>query len=247
MKFYEMLVNHYDAIFPVKDDALKFLLRDLEVGDRILDAACGTGGYALALAEAGMNIVGVDLDEQMVALAMEKRERQGLDLDFIVSDMRNLDLISTGDLRRIYCIGNSLVHLKTMDDVRSFLKTSFELLKPGGDMVIQIINYDRILDHGIEGLPTVAVPDKDIIFERIYGYDESSHTIDFRSILHVDGETKEASLHLLPLRKDELLRALKEAGFHQTDIQGGFNGEPFNDASMPLVVKAEKAEKTEKS
>lgn len=247
MKFYEMLVNHYDDIFPVKEDALKFLLRDLEEGDRILDAACGTGGYALALAEAGMNIVGVDLDEQMVALAMEKRDRLGLDMDFIVSDMRNLDLISTGDLRRIYCIGNSLVHLKTLDDVRSFLKTAYALLKPGGDMVIQIINYDRILDHGIEGLPTVAVPDKDIVFERIYGYDESSHTIEFRSILRVAGETKEASLHLLPLREKELLRALKEAGFTRTDIQGGFGGEPFNEASMPLVVKAVKADKTEKS
>ena len=45
----------------------------LDEGERVLDVGCGPGRHALALARRGMNVVGVDLSEDFIALARETR------------------------------------------------------------------------------------------------------------------------------------------------------------------------------
>jgi len=56
-------------------------------GDRVLDMACGTGNAAIAAAERGASVVGVDLSSALVGIARERAERAGLaDAAFLVGD-----------------------------------------------------------------------------------------------------------------------------------------------------------------
>ncbi len=240
MKFYEMLFKHYDDIFPFNKETYTFLREGLEENDKVLDVACGTGLYAIALKKEKMRVCGLDLDENMVAIAEEKAIEAGVKPDFVVSSMLNLDLVSDGDLKRIFIIGNSLVHLKSLNEVSSFFHLCHELLNDEGDLIIKILNYDRIVNEKIAKLPTLEVPSKGICFERNYHYDEDSDMIEFSSTLHVQGETQEASIHLLPLRKNDLIGELEAAGFKAMEIYSGFSKEPFSAKSMALVVKAKK-------
>lgn len=238
MKFYEMLVKYYDDIFPMNDETYSFIRQDLIEGDKVLDVACGTGTYTLPLQKEGILAFGVDLEESMIEVAEEKAKKEGIRSDFVVASMLNLDLVSDGDLRRIFIIGNSLVHLKSLDEIRTFLMLCYELLMSGGDLIVQIINYDKILDNDIKSLPTIEVPEKGVTFSRNYFYDLTSHSIEFASKLTVNGEVQESSVYLFPLRKDELIEELKNAGFKDIETFKNFKGEPYEKEAMPLIVKA---------
>lgn len=240
LKFYEMLFQYYDAIFPFNKETYGFLREDLKKDDKVLDVACGTGTYSIALQKEDITLCGVDLDENMIALAENKAKEAGVKPDFVVSSMLNLDLVSEGNLRRIFIIGNSLVHLKSRDEVRTFLKLCHELLEDGGDVIVKILNYDRILDEKIHTLPTLEVPLKGIIFERTYNFDEDSDMIEFSSKLQAQGNTEEASVYLLPMRESALLQDLTVTGFKEIEIYGSFKKEPFTSESPTLVIKAKK-------
>ena len=54
----------------------------------VLDAGCGTGRVAIELARRGLEVVGVDLDPDMLAAARAKAS----DLTFVQADLASLDL-----------------------------------------------------------------------------------------------------------------------------------------------------------
>ncbi|WP_231114740.1 class I SAM-dependent methyltransferase [Lentzea aerocolonigenes] len=60
----------------------------------VLDAGCGTGRVAIELARHGIEVVGADLDESMLAYARE----QAPDITWVRSDLALLDLGRTFDV-----------------------------------------------------------------------------------------------------------------------------------------------------
>ncbi|NHC13067.1 class I SAM-dependent methyltransferase [Motilibacter deserti] len=59
---------------------------------RILDAGCGTGRVAIRLAELGHDVVGVDLDPSMLAVARERAPQ----VPWLEADLARLDLAAAG-------------------------------------------------------------------------------------------------------------------------------------------------------
>lgn len=73
---YDGLADWYDTEFqpkPLESETWEVLLRLLGDGSgSLLDVGCGTGDYALGLAERGWDVAGVDLSEDMVRRAQTK-------------------------------------------------------------------------------------------------------------------------------------------------------------------------------
>lgn len=61
-------------------------------GQRFLDLACGTGAVAEAAAEAGADVVGVDIAPGLIDQAKERAQQRGLSIDYRVGDAEALDL-----------------------------------------------------------------------------------------------------------------------------------------------------------
>ncbi len=53
-------------------------LLGLEAGMRVLDVGCGPGRHALALARRGIEVLGVDISERFIGVAIEVADREGL-------------------------------------------------------------------------------------------------------------------------------------------------------------------------
>ena len=53
------------------------------------------------------------------------------------------------------CFGNTLVHLQSIELMGKMLKGVFAVLKPGGHFLLQILNYDFILDEQVSELPLI--------------------------------------------------------------------------------------------
>ena len=61
----------------------------------VLDLGCGTGTLTELLARAGFDMIGVDNSEEMLEIAIQKRERSGSDILYLLQDMREFELYGT--------------------------------------------------------------------------------------------------------------------------------------------------------
>ncbi|MBQ2803886.1 MAG: class I SAM-dependent methyltransferase, partial [Lachnospiraceae bacterium] len=60
----------------------------------VVDLGCGTGTLTELLYEKGYDMIGVDVSESMLNIAMEKREKSGAQILYLLQDMRELELYS---------------------------------------------------------------------------------------------------------------------------------------------------------
>ena len=242
MDFYRGISAYYDRIFPVDPTALSFLDSKAKPASRILDIACGTGGYSLSLAERGHRVTGVDLDRAMIRAARSKAGDLERAPDFRVMDMLSMTAALDPGFDLIFCIGNSLVHLKSDEQIGQLLADCRTLLLTQGVLVLQIINYDRILALGLTGLPTLYDETAALEFLRSYDLDPEGGVVNFRTELRVGrGAGQRVIRNQIPLRivtSEQLGRLVGAAGFGGLELFGGFGGKPLSSESLALVLVA---------
>jgi SAM-dependent methyltransferase len=85
-------------------DLVEALLRE-QGGRRVLDAGCGTGRVAIELAARGHEVVGVDLDDGMLAAARAKAP----DLRWVTADLAALDATVGGPFDVVVLAGNVMI------------------------------------------------------------------------------------------------------------------------------------------
>ncbi|OHD25623.1 MAG: hypothetical protein A2064_08185 [Spirochaetes bacterium GWB1_66_5] len=244
MDFYESISAYYDHLFPVDAQAVRFLAARARAGSCVLDLACGTGGHAVELARLGHRVTGVDLDQAMIHLAQAKAGAAGGKggPDFRVLDMREAGKSLPAGYGLVYCIGNSLVHLESEQAIGEALAGWRGLLERGGSLVVQILNYDRILARHVVELPTLVSEEPPLRFVRRYGYSVGDRVVQFRTELTVreaGGErTVSNTVPLWILRREALERLARQAGFQDLEVYSGFGGEPLGPDSLPLILCA---------
>lgn len=240
MGFYEEISKYYDYIFPVGQEQLNLVQGVFDKGGKILDVACGTGTYTLALAKMGYDMTGADISRSMIDMARANARRQGLDTAFYVADMMNLSNFGSNSFDGVMCMGNSLVHLPDEASVLTALKEFHCILKDAGKLLLQIINFDRVLKYNVEELPTIRNDEIGLIFTRKYHLDQQG-CIDFITELTVNGQSFENSVKLLPLQSESLVSMLSKAGFSHIRLYGGFGKQLFDaNNSFLLIVETVK-------
>lgn len=240
MKFYTELSKVYDIVFPLDEDTVKFLSRDVKQGDNVLDLACGTGQYSIEIGKSGGNVTGIDLNGEMINIAEKKSS--GLNTSFIEGDMTDFDRISNKKYNLIFCIGNSIVHLNSIDDIRRFIYDIYSSLEDGGAMILQTINFNRILKYNIDSLPTIKRADEGIEFIRKYEFSKGEKKLNFITELIIKDGMNESkysnSVPLIMFLKEDAVSIIRESGFRNIEIYGGFNNKEYNDDSYAMIIKA---------
>ena len=149
--FYNNISGNYDEMFNFKNDldsAESFItkLKEQFNFETALDIGCGTGSYTIALARSGAKATGMDLSKLMIDEAQKNSLAYRLDINFINSGMEKMLSNINGKFDLIVCMGNTLPHLLHKKDLFSMLDACKQLLNPGGHLVLNLLNYDRILD-----------------------------------------------------------------------------------------------------
>jgi SAM-dependent methyltransferase len=97
---------------------------------RILDLGCGTGWTSWFLAKSGYDVVGQDIAQDMIDLAVKNGERYGTSsAKFVVSDYESAEYHEEFDAALFY---DSLHHA---EDEGAAIRCAFRALKPGGALV----------------------------------------------------------------------------------------------------------------
>jgi SAM-dependent methyltransferase len=137
---YDPIASGYDLLtadWPYQDwlEAIERVARDHGLrGDRVLDAACGTGKSFLPLLDRGYRVTAVDASRTMAAIAAAKA---GGRADVRVADLRALPRYGHGfDL--ITCLDDVVNHLPTEADVVLALRGLRRNLAPGGLLIFDV-------------------------------------------------------------------------------------------------------------
>jgi len=235
MDFYKMLSEYYDDIFCDIGDEVAFISSHISrKDDRILDVACGTGQHSVALYEMGYRkIEAIDLEPESIKQAKSKV----IEINFITGSMLDLKKYYTGSFSLIFCIGNSIAHLTSANEVRMFLNDAFSLLFTGGVLILQCINYDRIYSGKVTSLPVIQK--NDVKFER--KYELGPEKVRFTGVLKTGKTETVSSIDLLAVRYDMLKQMLIAAGFKNTHFYGDFLKNPYApESSYALVTWSKK-------
>ena len=216
---------------------------------RVLDTACGTGQHAIALAQRGYEVAGADLSAGMIALARQNAAVTSNTIPFIVAGFGQLADRLGGDFDALLCLGNSLPHVLTAQELAATLADFSAALCPGGLLVIQNRNFDAVMAERARWMGPQAHRDGDgeWLFLRFYDFN-SDGTLAFNvvTLRRSDGgewrQQVEATL-LRPWRHATLREAVAEVGFHDVTCYGDMVGVPFDpQTSGNLVVTALKGE-----
>ncbi|MEW6244246.1 MAG: class I SAM-dependent methyltransferase [Bacillota bacterium] len=236
--FYKVLSRYYHEVFPLNETALRFLKEELDrVSARVvLDLACGIGTYSVALAKVGFSVTGTDLEETLITLARENADKDRVNVRFSVSDMKD---VGESPIRydAVICIGNSLAHLLRDEDLRRTISGVARVLRPGGTLVVQVVNFDRVLRLG--GLELPRKQTDNLVFTRRYVPD-GEEQVRFFSRLTVNGEIYDNEIKLRAVTSSVLIGLLTNEGFEPIRVFGDFNRAPYEGDSPAIVVVADR-------
>ncbi|MGB9870216.1 MAG: class I SAM-dependent DNA methyltransferase [Anaerolineae bacterium] len=210
----------------------------------ILDAACGTGMHAVALAQRGYRVAGADPSPGMIARARANAAAAGVEVRFEVAGFGELAARFGRGFDGLLCLGNSLPHVLTREALRAALADFAACLRPGGVLLVQNLNYDRILSRRERWMEPQAhrEGEREWLFLRFYDFDpDGLLTFHVVRLYRAGGpwEQRVLSTRLGPLRQAELAAALKESGFPSIALYGDMQGLPFDpDRSPNLMIVA---------
>jgi glycine/sarcosine N-methyltransferase len=203
---YENLATIYDQLFPFNHEAIKqFLKPYLKSSGTAIDLGSGTGRLTHLIAHVPMEVIGIDLSQSMVAYAKKKYP----ELQFLYEDMISYLKNNEHLYDLMTCFGNTLVHLKP-HQLNLLFKYAFLRLKHQGHLVIQLLNYDRILRDKPSHLKKLIFGQNSL--QRHYTY--LNDTIVFETILTKGDQTFTlGNQTLFPHRSAWLIEQAKAIGF----------------------------------
>jgi glycine/sarcosine N-methyltransferase len=222
---------------------------------RVIDVGCGTGQHAVLFSSWGIDVVGLDPDPEMIAGARENGAAAGSQARFFEGGFGDLARLDLGPVDAVTCTGNALPHVNGIAGLRDALADFATVLRPGGIVVLHLLNHDRLIGGKIRSIPPVVreTAEGTWVFLRVMDYVEDGIRFDFVTLHRPSGgwesdapweTSSRRSLHTA-LPTALLVSEAKSAGLTSARLDGDHRGrefDPSSDESVILVVTKEAAD-----
>ena len=178
----------------------------------VLDLGCGTGTLTELMYRKGYDMIGTDISEEMLNVAMEKRAEKGDSILYLLQDMRELELYST--VGTVYSVCDSLNYILEEEELSAVFSLVNNYLYPKGIFIFDfntVYKYEKVI-----GDTVIAENREDCSFIWENFYDPES-------------EINEYDLTVFVQQEEGLFRR-----FTETHYQRGYRG----DQMKSLVERA---------
>ena len=237
-EFYDLFMDN----IPYKEwcDYLISLLKEYNIHNGlVLDMGCGTGNITELLASSGYDMIGIDNSEDMLTAAMDKRYDSGLDILYLLQDMREFELYGT--VAAAVSICDSMNYILEYDELVTVFKLVNNYLDPQG---IFIFDLNTIFKYENMGDTVIAENREEgsFIWENSYFKDKRLNQYDLTIFAKDEDEryTKFEETHIQRgYTLDEIKNALKDAGLEFVTSYSAFTREPVkgNEDRIYIIAK----------
>jgi SAM-dependent methyltransferase len=237
---YDVMIN-WDARLEREGPFFQKIFQERGVG-KVLDSAAAGGRHVRYFREQGYEAHGSDFSGEMIAEC--RRADPSHASDYFVSDFRDLANKASAPYDAALCLGCSLPHLPTESNFSKALDNFAAILKPGGVLITQFVNFDKILKYGerIRPLNHTVRADGEYFFLRVYDFISVTEMVIHLNILikrGMDWEWKTQSTTLFPITAGSYLELLEKSGFRDIQCYGDYTFSPYEEeTSSDLVVVA---------
>jgi len=193
----------------------------------VLDAGCGTGGYAVELTKRGFRVTGVDRSSHLLAVARKKAAVAGLEIPFIVGDLLTLNAARQYDA--ILCRGvlNDIVEER---DRKQIFHSFAALLRRGGVLILDVRDWEQTIQT------KSAMP----VFRK--KVDVDGQPLEFTSITELDRSNKMLRIQETHKYRDDesrydfTMKCWTKAELADNMAVAGFGNVEFFDSYGPKLV-----------
>ncbi len=237
MDLYNCLADYYDEIFPFLDNKKAFF-KPWMLADKmkkVLDIGCATGEFAFYAESFAKSVIAIDLDEELLKRAKQKKAKSESQVEYYQMNMLDIGQRFQKQFHLLTCLGNTLVHLQSLQEIKNFMADCQKILLEKGVFIFQIVNYDRIIKQNIKSLP--EIDKSQYQFKRYYDYDRDAKLIRFRTelILKESSQSFSNEHFLYPLKWKEINNILSDLGF-RAEFFGDFSGSDYTADSPALIA-----------
>jgi SAM-dependent methyltransferase len=206
-------------------------LRALAGGGRALEMAIGTGRVAVPLAEAGVDVAGIELCQPMID---QLRTKAGAERIPVVQGSMTTERVE-GTFSLVFLVFNGISNVLTQDEQIAVFENAARHLAPGGRFVIELWVPDlQALPPGRTGSVFAARPGylAADVFDTV-----EQHVVSHHVTFDRDGGTaarifRSPHRYIWPAELDLMARI---AGFRLESRHGGWSDEPFTADSRDHV------------
>lgn len=214
----------------------------------VVDLGCGTGTLTELLADEGYDMIGIDNSQEMLSIAIAKKEESGRDILYLNQDMRELELYGT--VGAVISICDSLNYLLEEEEIEKTFRLVNNYLYPGG---IFIFDFNTVYKYeSVIGDATIAENREEcsFIWENYYDSEEQINEYDLTVFVRACGENQEpekdmfrrfTEIHLQRgYTLEQMTRLIGEAGMEFVmAVDADTHGEIREDSERIYVIARE--------
>jgi len=234
--YYDKMIDFYSALEKRKILLSNFIDDNIKT---VADVGCGTGVDSISLSQLGLNVTAFDPSIEMINIAKENCKRANAKIDFNNFSASIIPKTFYNKFDLVVSLGNTIANINPKQLEKSFSKF-YKMLKSDGKVLIQILNYEKILKDQ-ERIVNITKRDNEYF---IRFYDFGKRDLTFNILRFSSDKTLEKEListKIFPYKSKEIKQLLNKNGFKKIEIFGGLDKKPFNaKTSSDLVLFATK-------
>jgi SAM-dependent methyltransferase len=185
----------------------------------VLDCSCGIGTQAIGLALQGHRVHATDLSPVSIDCASKEAATLGVEMTFGVADFRRLEDVVSDMFDVVLTCDNSIAHCLTDEDLDAALASMKARLNPGGIVLISLRDYAALVSEKprFNNEHVQEKPDGRRVVFQLWDWADTGDRYRNNQFLlrETDGiyEVKHYETELRALLKDEMMAAVKNAGY----------------------------------
>lgn len=226
----------YRAAYPHRDLAAARRevagIRERGIGGRVLDLCCGFGRHSLAFAEAGVDVIGVDLSAELLAQARELPGAARLRDRLVRADARALPF-RAAVFDAAVLLFSSFGYFGERGDAAVLVELG-RVVRPGGRVLLDLMNPARVRATLVP--ESRSAREGASIVERRALADDGRRVRKSVRVEGPEGHVKEWIEDVRLYRRDELAELASARGLALEELWGDFDGRLFDDDSERQIA-----------